>query len=281
MHVNGNCMAARVQRGRRHVVAVACCCHVFPEPSHFALWFPRFSMVLALVVPPATRAGMRAGRAGALAVATLSRGHFCRHHSAASGCAFAAQTCRVASSFEAATPTSAIADANCARRCRSSVGVAASLRERRRGCATPRTSNARWGVLRPTSLLPRSLSRSGHSFVDAVDRAAPPSAGGLTAFGVSPAGTASPFPTSWLPRLLLRRSRKQKHRQKRSQSRAAATTKAKSLADPNGHGATRASHSGFAWPTKQPIGPHPRLCDRAARFSCRAGRACLRAMLVG
>jgi len=80
---------------------------------------------------------------------------------------------------------------------------------------------------------------------------------------VSAAGTASPFPTSWLPWLLRRRSREQKHRQKRSQSRAAAT--AKSLVDPNGDGATRAPHSGFAWPTES-VGPHPSQCGRAVRI---------------
>lgn len=113
---NGNCTATSAQPVADHLVAVARCHHACQTWPNFASWMPLRSNVSALVVPPATRAGMRAGRAGALAVATLSRGHFCRYLSAASGCAFAAQTCRVASSFEAATPTSALAGARCARR---------------------------------------------------------------------------------------------------------------------------------------------------------------------
>ena len=108
-HGNGNCAATSAQPVAHHLVAVARCHHALPPWSNFASWMPLRSKVSALVVPPAARAGMRAGRAGALAVATLSRGHFCRHLSAASGCAFAAQTCRVAASCEATTLTSALA----------------------------------------------------------------------------------------------------------------------------------------------------------------------------
>lgn len=162
---------------------------------------PSVSMVAVHMVPPATRAGMRAGRAGVLAVATLSRGQVCRHHSAASGCAFAAQTCRVASSFEAATLATAPAaqDALVA----ALLGEGGRLAARAATGALPPTFGARAGARSG-----RCQSYSGiagaipeHSFIDAARDVAPLSAAGLPMVDVSAAGThaAHVSPTSWLP----------------------------------------------------------------------------------